>query len=275
MGDKGQLTGWSFLITRPEDRGNRLSAMLKQLGALVVQRPSLVIGEIDDPLPVVAAMEDADLAIFVSVYAAGALGRALAIRSLCGRKSLEIAAVGRATSDALEQLGLAVKYMPAGSSGSEGLIDVLADKNWSGRDVALFCAENGRQLLAEWLIDRGANVSRIIAYTRQPNPAPAIDSIGDFLASPQRVIVFTSLESARALASVIPPESRKRLCDSNLIVISQRIADGCRSLGFHGKLDVAGDTSDRTVLALALRQAGCRRTGAGVRRNDNSGGEGL
>lgn len=275
MGADGPLTGWSFLVTRPAQRGDRLSAMLERQGAMVIQRPSLVIGEMEDPMPVADAMERADLAIFVSIYAVNALSQALALRPLSFRKSLRIAAVGGATADALKQLGLKVTFAPPGSTGSEGLIDALAGSNWQKREVALFAADTGRRVLAEWLTERGARVSRIIAYTRQPNPDADFDAVAGFLASPQRVITFTSLESARALTSAIPPGSRENLFASNLIVISQRIADGCRSMGFQGELDVADDTLDKTIVTLAIAQAGGQGVVTDLSTNDNSGGEGL
>jgi len=120
------------------------------------------------------------------------MGRLLAspldLRSLKGTK---LCAVGPATGERLARYGLKVDLVPA-ESRAEAVVHAMVDQGAiSGQKVLLPRSDIGREVIAEELRKRGADVTEVVAYRTvaldlERDGAPDIYVCNDF-SSPDRI----------------------------------------------------------------------------------------
>lgn len=231
------LNGLGVLVTRPEQQAEPLCQLIEHYGGAAVRCPTLCIAEPRDWTPALAIFDrlaDYNLAIFTSV---NAVDRALPLIQERGGfpSSLDIAAIGQATARALERPGLTHCLRPEQDFTSEALLALPRFQNVTGQRLVIVRGEGGRELLADTLIARGAQVDRAEVYRRE---APSTD--------PQRLlerwargeisaVVITSAESLRNLFAMLGTVGQPYLRDTPLVVVSARIQksameQGCRHL---------------------------------------------
>ena len=247
----GPLEGLSVLITRPEGRGADLVQRIEDAGGEAIRLPVLEIDLLSSEAllrPAGRALDTFTLAIFVSVYSVRAVAAAL---SASGRfpRSLEVAAIGAATRDALADLGIAARHLPRGSQDSEGLLRSLAALPVSGRDVVIYRGDAGRDALARGLRDRGARVYQLACYRRRPNPSPPPGRLARWLGRPRGVLLVTSVAILDALVGQVPARDAPALFGRPVVTLSDRIAAACRDAGFRGPVVTTGDAGPGAILA--------------------------
>jgi uroporphyrinogen III methyltransferase/synthase len=167
----GPLAGLRVAVTRPEGRGGRLPALLREQGAEVVRLVVSRLADPVDPAAVDAAIEGLrarrwDRLILTSAaaverFSARTVGLGLAVEAWP-----PVIVVGSATADALRKLGLAPALVPA-SFRAEGVVEaVLAEQgpDLGGMKLLLPRAESGRPVLAEGLRAAGASVDEVVLY---------------------------------------------------------------------------------------------------------------
>ncbi len=191
------------------------------------------------------------LAVFVSVYSVASLAQVLP--GLDGfPASLEVAAIGPATAEALVGLGIPVQYLPQGSSDSEGLLRSLAQLSVQECNVVLYRGNAGRDVVVEELDRRGARVYSLECYRRRPHSSPPLDRLDEWLARPAGILLVTSVAVLQALVAVTPPVYRSRLFRQPVVALSDRIRSACRTAGFLGPVQSAGNTGTEAIVrALA------------------------
>jgi uroporphyrinogen-III synthase len=253
--EPGPLAGRGVLVTRPAQQAHRLAAALESLGARVLRFPLVRIGPPSDPNIAqahLADLEHADLVIFVSANAvrfacnllpdlAGRLDRAL------------VAAVGEATAAALHGVGLMAQLVPPSDSSSEALLalEPLQESAVRGRRVGIVKGEGGRELLARTLEERGANLSLVDVYRREP---PA-DSLPEFLDANTGAIDIAVITSAQALQRFADLGGMERVRATALVLPSDRVVGRAVALGFDGPFAVPRRMSDSELAAAAVRLA--------------------
>lgn len=252
----GGLAGLRVLVTRPAHQAGGLCRLLEQEGATALVMPVIEIADPADTQPlrsVLAQLDRFDIAIFVSANAVDKTCEWLARSDLRWPPGLMRAAVGPGSAAALGRHGLPADLLPARDFGSEGLLDLAPLQQVAGRRVVIFRGEGGRELLAETLRQRGAEVVHAQVYRRilPPDGADALHRIA--LHQPVDVVIVTSNEGLTNLYALAGEAHRDWLLQKPLVVISRRTAQLAGTLGFRRGVWVAGEASDHGLLAAVLR----------------------
>nr|VFK37631.1 MAG: uroporphyrinogen-III synthase [Candidatus Kentron sp. TC] len=252
-GEAGKLAGIGVWVTRPSGQADTLARGIEREGGNVIRLPVIAIADVDNRTLVEALMDrlgSFDLAIFVSVnavrkgihYVGGAAN---------WPKKVRIAAIGKATTRALEERGLSCAFEPMPPYNSESLLalpELRADAI-TGSRVIVFRGVGGRALLGEVLTTRRARVEYAEVYRRilpqwvgkTPIPWEKIE-----------IIVVTSGEGLENLFAIAGDQERERLGRMPLVVISKRMARFAGQLGVRFPPIVADNASDAAILS-ALR----------------------
>lgn len=239
-------------MTRPTHQAAPLCTLLEQQGFTVLRLPLLEMQAIvpnecllDKPI---------DWMIFISV---NAVSYALAadndkIRAIC--QQARVAAVGSATTLALQQMGIVVNSQPAQDFNSEALLALPALQTLQGRRCVIVRGVGGRELLGDTLRERGAVVDYLEVYRRvAPANDPAILS-NALQQGAIDVITITSAEILHNLMLLITsPAEQHLLIACPLVVISERLKLIAENLGFK-TVSVSNGVSDsavfKTIVAL-------------------------
>jgi len=206
--EKLPLFGQTVVVTRARDQAGALSTPLRQLGAEVVELPTIEIQPASDYGPLDEAIRKIgsyDWLIFTSANGVRHFLERLAAspydtRAIRGK----ICAIGPATGDALAQVQLKVDLM-AEQYVAEGLLAALAGDPMEGRRVLIARAAVARDILPRELTARGARVDVVEAYrTGMPESLPA--RAADILRRGPDWITFTSSSTVENLAGILGVE---------------------------------------------------------------------
>ena len=211
------LAGVRVLVTRPEAQAAPLCAALEELGAVAVRLPVLQIEAIADNQALQQVAENLaqiQKLIFISTNAVEyALPTLLAINPRL-LKIIPCFAVGKSTAQALQTYDLNVKAAPAPFN-SESLLTLPELQTLYNKRVVIVRGEGGRELLAESLTARGAQIEYCDVYRRV---LPQLEK------TPEKVdiILITSSEGLKNLIILLGDCAWLR--DTPLVLISERIA---------------------------------------------------
>ena len=221
----GPLAGKTIVVTRPRAQAAALAAAIEAAGGQALLFPLLEISPAADPAGLdraVAELKNYRLAVFVSP---NAVAYALPLILAAGPwpAGLTPAAVGPGTVKALAERGIDGCLVPARRFDSEGLLELpeLAASRVAGQRVAIFRGDGGRELLAETLRQRGAQVDCLTCYRRS---GPPLDS-----------------------ADLLDAEGRALLQHTPVFVPHARIAETARALGLD-KI-ILTDAADTGIIA--------------------------
>jgi len=248
----GRLTGIGVLVTRPEHQAHHLCQLIEAEGGAAVRYPALVIKPRPDRAAVRAAIGPADrydLVVFIS-------GNSVRFGAdfLDHRHDLPVAALGQATAAALNAAGYRVSLMPSEGSDSEALLAMPQLAHMGGQRVLIVRGSGGRELLAEVLTARGAQVQYAEVYTREPaRPSAELQFEIEQLwrQGGIRAYAATSVELLEALVGIVTPRSRELMDSTALVTGSQRVADAAARLGL-GSPVLLADSPDDAALTGAL-----------------------
>ncbi|MDR0441126.1 MAG: uroporphyrinogen-III synthase [Candidatus Accumulibacter sp.] len=246
------LDGKRILVTRPASRAGALAARIAAKGGEAVRFPLIDIfppeswRAVDEAF---ARLDAFSLVIFISPNAAAfALGRLKTRRPWPA--GLAAGAIGPGTAKTLRDAGIAEVIVPRGRYDSEALLalDALQAERVAGRAVLILRGEGGRELLAETLRARGAQVECAACYRRA---APAD---GAFLVSLLRnnaldAVTLSSSEGLRNLMQLLDTGAFGRLSALPVFVPHQRIAEEAARLGL-SRVALAGPTDGGLVAGL-------------------------
>lgn len=192
------------LVTRSADQAGKLSRALRAHGFQPVEVPVLEFVPPADFAPLDAAIQNLvlfDWLILTSTNAVQALAqRATSIgQKLTAEKVKKIAAVGRATAQAIESLGLTVSLTPERYV-AEGLLAEFAKLglNLSTQKILLIRAAVARDVIPDALRSLGAQVEIVEAYRNQTPPS-APEQIAAALKGGLDFAAFTSSSSVTHL----------------------------------------------------------------------------
>jgi uroporphyrinogen-III synthase len=156
------------------------------------------------------------------------------------------AAIGPATARALRRSGVDVDFVPDSYVG-EALADGLPDV--AGRRVLLLRAQDGRDVLRDRLLARGAQVRDVAAYTTRAMPL-GVDALAALRAGVD-AITFTSPSIVEHVVAALGADAGALLSRAAVVTIGPITSDAVRKRG----LDVAAEarvaTLDGLVAALA------------------------
>lgn len=221
MSDAG-LAGCGVLITRPEHQSQELAAGVKAAGGDVFHFPAIdIIGrDMHDIRQELATLAEPDIIVFVS---RNAVTHGLAAVKDCHAR---IAAVGPATRHAIESAGGTVDIFPEHGFDSEHLLEHAALQDVEGRNVMIVRGQSGRELLAETLRERGANVDYLCVYERTPyQPTPdELENLESALGEGRiRFVTVMSVETLECLVQIMPSQALSLLRRSTLVAPGTRV----------------------------------------------------
>lgn len=225
------LGGLSVLVTRPARQSETLCDAIERAHGRPVRFPTLEILGPTDKHAARQALRDAraaDLLVFVSAnavqYAFPLLPEQLPV-------DVAIAAVGTATARALDEAGLAPTLVPARMD-SEGLLALPDLQRMAGRLVFVLRGNGGRELIADTLRARGADVRQVEVYRRDlpDRPAGAANLVANW-ARLVDVVIATSNAILDNLFSLVGEAGAAQLRATPLVVVSERMAAHAAALG--------------------------------------------
>lgn len=211
------LVDKKIIITRPEGRSEKLSMMLRDLGAEVIQLPTIKISTLHDALDGVK-LSGYERIGFTSVTGVNALFELLAEKGRDIREigNAEIAAIGSATKEALNNHGLKVDYVPEIFDGhhlAEGLAKL-------GGKILMLRAENGTPEIELVFRNYGINYTNVCIYRIDYVKLFCVPKFAD-------IIIFTSSSTVRGLA-----ENTSSLREALAVCIGKQTADEAVKAGF-------------------------------------------
>ena len=181
------LHGRRVVVTRARAQASGLRARLEELGAAVTEAPAIRIEPLAFEAPEIGSF---DILVLTS---ANGVERILPadVRALAG---VTVAAIGRATADALAARGLVPDVVPERAVG-EALLEELGDVR--GRRILVAAAEGARDVLPDGLVAGGAEVTVLHTYRTVPEPVDPEAVLGADL------VTFTSSSTVSNLVAAM------------------------------------------------------------------------
>jgi uroporphyrinogen III methyltransferase/synthase len=223
--DVRPLFGKRVLVTRPKEQAAEFVQLLEAAGAAPIEAPMIRIEPPDDYGPLDDACRRAgtfDWIVFASANAVDAfierlLASPLDLRAL---RDARLCAVGAATAARLEHYGLKVDLTPA-EYRAEGMLQALSTNgDVTGLKILLPHADIGRNLLAEELRKKGADVTEAVAYRTvitEPGREGEPDVYRMLLDRQIDVVTFTSPSAVRNFVQVLGAEPAADLLATTLV----------------------------------------------------------
>lgn len=252
---KTELSGVTFVITRPANQAAALCQSIEALGGSALALPVIEIRPTADVDRLKAQLDHLDsfqLAIFISANAVFSTMEVMKPQ-YSWPPNLAIAAVGQATAKAIRENGLTVSHVGPEPYNSEALLSIFELQRLHGQRVIIFRGNGGRELLGDMLSARGAEVEYAECYQRviPESDMSALFQLWDEGCSTP--IVVTSNEGLSNLFAMVGARHRKSLLESPLIVVSQRAVGLAEELGFTQKPMVAKSASNDAILSVIKR----------------------
>ena len=238
------LLGKTVVLTRAKDQNSDAHSLFASKGARVLQLPALVIGPPDNWTPLddsLVGLNKFDWIIFSSVNGIYAVEKRLQLigSSFSDKpKSLKVAAVGKKTAKALEDLNVTPNFVPP-----EFVADSLI-KNFpcSVNNLKILIPRvqtGGRTILAKSFIECGSEITEVAAYESQcPIDIPK-ETILALRNSEVDVILFTSSKTvahtSKLLKKFFGKESYKIIEGLKIISIGPQTSLSCKK--YFNKLD--------------------------------------
>jgi uroporphyrinogen-III synthase len=248
----GRLQGLGVVIVRPAGRGDRLAERVAAEGAHPILFPTIEILPAARPArlaTLIERLQTFDWAVFVSPTAAREGLR-------CVRASRDwpsgprLAAVGRGTAAALEELGFRTVLAPAASADSEALAALPELADVAGQNVVIFRGEGGREHLARVLAERGARVEYAECYRRSRPAADPAPLVAQWRAGGVQAVCAASGGAITNLREMLADQGMALARATPVFVPHPRIAATAREAGFTHVIVVTGGEA-ATVEGLA------------------------
>lgn len=260
------LLGWRILTTRAGKQAGGLSQPLRELGAEVVEIPTIEINPPSSYKPLDNALKkiaEYDWLILTSVNGVDALFARLKKTGIPATKleHLQIAAIGPATKKAIESQGLRVSVTPAKYI-AESVVEALRGKT-EGKRVLLARAKVARDVLPNELRKTAATVDVVEAYETKV-PAGAKSKLQKLFASKALrpdIVTFTSSSTASNFLDLLGKERQESLREVWLASIGPVTSGTLREAGFPPMIEAREYTMNGLVLAIVehVHKAGAQQ----------------
>lgn len=240
------LNGIGIAITRPVDQAKKLAALIENAGGTPILFPLIEITPLADYSQfdaVISKIADYDWAIFISSNAVQNGMPRLVKNGL--PPNLKFAAIGPVTASELQSFGVKEVLTPKNRFDSESLLALPEMQAMQNKKVMIFRGVGGREILADSLKSRGAQITFAECYQRI-NPQSNCDALEQLYAEKKlHGIVVTSSEAMRHLLDLASDAGW--LHHVTLFVNHARISELPVEMGL--KVEVASELGDETMLS--------------------------
>jgi uroporphyrinogen-III synthase len=251
------LAGRRVLVTRASVQAFGLSQPLRDLGAEVIEIPTIEIRSAGSSAALDHALikiDHYDTLILTSVNGVERLFErynrlGLPIEDM---QHLLVVAIGPATAAAIQSEGLGVSIVPE-KYVAESVIEALRGKIFKGSRVLLVRAKVARDVLPDELRTAGATVDVIEAYETVV-PDGAAQRLNEVFANPTtrpHIVTFTSSSTATNFLSLLARDQREHLHDLCLASIGPVTSATLTKAGFAPTVEAREYTMGGLVEAIA------------------------
>jgi uroporphyrinogen III methyltransferase/synthase len=203
------LMGKRILVTRTRHQASQLSDLLRREGATPIELSTLDLVRVagDEELEAMTADLESGAYAWSAFTSTNAVDAVFEYLDRTGRDarafgSSKIAALGRATANALKAKGLRADLI-AGDFTANGLVAAMKDIDLTGRRVLLPRAAGGNPALVSGLKERGARVDEVVLYESQPPKEPDETILERIRWGEVGIATFASSSSIRNLAALL------------------------------------------------------------------------
>lgn len=244
------LAGARVLVTRPRDQAENLARLIEARGGEAIRFPVIEIAEPQDTqalLAVIGRLKDFALAIFISP---NAVNRAMNLILARGGlpPALRVACVGRGSARELKHFGIEDVIVPQGRFDSEALLELPELQQVAGKRIVIFRGEGGRELLGDTLKARGAEIEYAECYRRVRPNTDTTPLLRRWARGEIDIVSVTSVDGLHNLFDMVGKAGQHWLIRTPIIVVSERMLEVCRELGFKTEPRVAATASDEAIL---------------------------
>jgi uroporphyrinogen III methyltransferase/synthase len=201
--DTRPLFGKRVLVTRARSQASKLVKQLEDLGAEVLEYPTIEIVPVRDPEPLDEALRNVskyDWMMFTSANAVRGIADRMKFLGIDSRAlaHLKFGVNGPSTARALAEIGINADAIPDRYLAS-AMVELLKTDGITPKHVLFPRSEIGRETLASGLRELGSNVDEIVAYsTESPNDS------GDLArAAYEEGIDFTTFTSSSTVRNLV------------------------------------------------------------------------
>jgi uroporphyrinogen III methyltransferase/synthase len=239
------LFGRSVVVTRAREQASELRTRLEQLGAEVIELPSIAVELMTFSLP---AVDRYAWLVFTSAngvaafFDQGLAGAGLDARALAPAR---VAAIGPGTSEALAARGVRADLVPPRFV-AEALLEAFPDPERDGARVLVARAETARDVLPEGLAARGYEVDVLAVYRTVP-VAPDTDHLQRVEAGEVDAVTFTSSSTVKNFCAAVAPFTGPQPA---VISIGPVTSETARELGLRVDTEADPHTIDGLVAAV-------------------------
>ncbi|NOQ64015.1 MAG: uroporphyrinogen-III synthase [Methyloprofundus sp.] len=248
-----------ILVTRPAHQAAPLCHLIEQQGWQAVRFPVIEIlatelSRLDQQR--IQILEQYQFLFFISANAVHFLLEKMQGKTEVLRATVCVA-VGKATLNALSEQGVHKVLSPAAGFNSEAVLKIAELQQLQGQSCLIVRGKGGRELLAETLRARGAQVDYLEVYQRTIPKQETVQIAEDLLNESLAAIVIYSGDALNNLLIMLAKqELQQKMLAVPLIVISQRVQKIAQKMGFK-KIIVAEQASDKAMINAILNGEEC------------------
>jgi len=252
-------TGRKILVTRPVRQSENLCYLIEQQGWQAIRFPVIEIQAKELSLQDKHHVQHIEQYQYLFFVSANAVNFALPLFNgkIQGLKQISSVAVGKATYRALLNNGIRHVLVPEQGFNSEAILAMPELQNLTGQSCLIIRGDGGREILANTLRERGAEVDYLEVYRRV---LPCHDTRVvemDLLNKSLTAIVIYSGDALHNLVKMLAKqEIKKNLLNVTLVVISERVQTLAKEIGFK-KIIVADQASDTAMINALLNGEEC------------------
>ena len=250
--DTKPLFGRRILVTRARSQASKLVKKLEDLGADVLEYPSIRIVPLRNTKPLDKALEN------IAKYDWMVLTSSNAVRGVADRMidlgidsrvfaHMKFAVNGPSTAKALSELGITADLMPSRYLASE-LVDSLTKEEPTPKKVLFPRSEIGRETLANGLRDIGSTVDEITAYSTE-SPGDTGELAKKAYEEGVDFTTFTSSSTVKNLVDLMGGNP-DLINTSKTVIIGPITSETARELGVNVDLEAEEQSTDGIVKAI-------------------------
>ncbi|MCU0613494.1 MAG: uroporphyrinogen-III C-methyltransferase [Desulfobacterales bacterium] len=231
------LLGKKIVVTRAREQASDLVANLSEMGADVLECPTIKVVPSEDLSALdtaISNLKSYDWLVLTSVNGVIHFFDRLFVKGLDARAlgHLRTAAIGPATADMLLKFGLKTDIIPE-SYRAESVVDAFLKENIAGKKILLPRAREARPVLPVELRKMGATVDEIITYRTIQDRQNADILLEDLQNDAIDMVTFTSSSTVKNFKALIPDDMFFSLLDGVTVAcIGPITADTAKELGF-------------------------------------------
>jgi len=246
----GRLQGQLILNTRPAHQQAELSSLLELEGAKTLSFPVIDIVPHESSLArqrLTQQLSVYDILLFVSRNAVDNAFRL--IDSSRFKPGLCFGVIGTATRLALAQrvTQLDSCLLADAPYNSETLLEAAALQQVAGKRVLILRGQEGRNLLGDELMARGAEVDYCEVYRRELPQCALADFDRLVEKAFPTLLILTSNEGMHNLFELVAPAAAERLRRIPWLLISERMRESALKLGHNASIVIARSASDKGI----------------------------